>query len=72
MKKVTLIKVVKTEYKTVVEVPDDMTEEQITESFENGELGSLSWDSEGGYGDVSWKEIDGSTDSELISIEEEK
>lgn len=72
MKKVVLIKEVKTEYKAVVEVHEDTTEEQIKELFENGTFGNLTWDSAGEYSDVSWKEIDGTTNSELVSIEEEK
>ncbi len=57
---VTLIKKVTTEYK--VKVTIECSDERLKELFNNGQLDLGS----------HWKEIDGTTDSEIVSIEEDK
>lgn len=53
---VTIIKKVTTEYK--MEITTSCSDAELNELFNEGEL------------DNDWKEIDGTTDSELVSIEE--
>ncbi len=55
---VTIIKKVTTEYK--MEITTSCSDAELNELFNEGELGN------------DWKEIDGTTDSEIVSIEEEK
>lgn len=55
---VTIIKKVTTEYK--MEIITSCSDAELNELFNEGELGN------------DWKEIDGTTDSEIVSIEEDK
>lgn len=55
---VTIIKKVTTEYK--MEITTSCSDAELNELFNEGELGN------------DWKEIDGTTDSEIVSIKEDK